>query len=730
MTISTFPPDRNLPLSAMHHESRFQIEAKSDELDLTSGLRLIRRRIAMILVLIALFMAAASWVIWDLKPAFRSESRLIIHKPLATTISAEDSGRNEPLDLRSEMERILSRSVAERVIHDMELDKRPEFNPALREVSFVDEARTMLRGLIDREKRAEPADGSVELIIPEYYRALRVWRDGLGDVIQIGFDAIDPLLAAAVPNRLIGVYLEERNESIRRRLDAAEDWIRQRIDEQQGRADAARGAADAYRETAVAVLVEKIPGEQLKSLTELTERQGKIAQNRAETLAAIATLRTADDMSLALNNIALPASIAAMVENVRGQQRDLDRLLEAYDSKAQAVTDLRTSIVKSRTDLRFAVDRYLQSLRAKLAAFDQESADIRSELRAADEKRSRAALAQAELTRLERIADREQTALDKLEEQRRGLAGQAMLPGTEVEVLSPAAVPIGPQGRGRLFYLISALVASATIAVTAAFVAEMLDKKVRSFDQLAGITRMVPAGFLPRLKNRSWRRRLWPFGQTQDDAFDDAIRGIITSLRHSNGGKLPASILLTSAGKGAGKSLVARSLAVELVANGHPVLLVDGNLQGGNRNSFFKSELKQGLNEFLRGQARIEDIIHHHPRTGLDFIQAGKPDARRRVRLSGLADIIEMARARGQIVIFESAPASRSADMLQLAALMERTLMVVRWARTSRHAIETSVRQSRGSRSTDILIAINGVNAKRHALYGFKDAELFPGTDI
>jgi glycosyltransferase involved in cell wall biosynthesis len=104
--------------------------------------------------------------------------------------------------------------------------------------------------------------------------------------------------------------------------------------------------------------------------------------------------------------------------------------------------------------------------------------------------------------RRQRIVDKEQAALRKLEEQRRGPAVQAMLPEAEVEVLSPATVPLAPQGRRRLFYLIGALLASISIAVTAAFGLEVLDKTVRSFDQLTGMASIVPAGFIPRLRRK------------------------------------------------------------------------------------------------------------------------------------------------------------------------------------------------------------------------------------
>lgn len=723
MTVSTFPPDSNI--SSMRYAPRFPIEAKSDDFDLTSGLRLVRRRIAMIVAVVTLLMAAAVAVISGLKPTYHAESRLMIHRPLATTLSAEDSGRNDPLNLTSEAERLLSRSVAERVIRDLQLDQRPEFNPAPRKTSLVGKAREKLRGLVGSEKPSLPIRNSVEPIILEYYRALSVGHSGQGDVIQIGFDASDPELAAAVPNRLISVYLEERNDSIRGRLDAAEEWIRQRIAEQKNRAKAARDAAGKYQETMDAVLNADAQGEQIKSAMELSDRLTKIEQSHAEVKAAISTLEVDDDASLALQNTFTPDSIGVMQRDLRVQQQDLDRLLETYGNNAEAVVDLRAKILKSRTDLRLAVDRYLLSMRAKLAALDREEDAVRSALAAAHEQRSRSALAQTELARLQRVVDKEQMALDKLEEQRQALAGQAMLPGAEVEVLSPAAVPLAPQGRGRLFYLIGALLASISIAVTAAFVVEMLDKTVRSFDQMAGMARIVPAGFIPRLRRKDRRNPSTLFGHTQGGMFDEAIRAVVISLRQSNGGKLPNSIVVTSAHGGEGKSFVARSLAIELAASGSPVLLVDGDLRRGNLDTLFKSGLKHGLNDFLSGQAAIADVIHHHLPSGVDFIPAGNPSVHRRPQLADVADIIEMARASGRIVIFDSAPVPASTDTMQLTALAERTLMIVRWAKTSRRAVEFSLQHLKSARNAEISVAINNVKPKRHAQYSFSDSELF-----
>lgn len=722
MTISTLPPDRNLPISQMRYDPRFQVETKADNFDLASVFRLVRRRMNMIIAITVLVMAPMVITISGFKPTYQAWARLIIHQPLATSLGADDTSHSDLLDAKSETERLLSRSIAERVVRELRLNARPEFNPALREISFIDSIRAKLRGLFDTEKPASPVRDNIDAIIPEYFRALGVWNEDKSDVIQISFTSNDPELAAAVPNRVISIYLDERKYSVGGRLVSAEEWIRRRITEQQARADIARDAAHNYQESMDVVSKEDAQDERIKSLIEVTGREGKIEESRLEVKATISTLEAADNASVAAENIAVPDSIAAKQRDLRAQEQDLARLLQTYDGNAEAVVDLRGKIQESRADLNLATKQFLQTMRTKLAALDHEAKAIQSILTDAHEKRTRDAMVQTELTRLQRIADNEQTALDKLEDQRRDLAAKAMLPGAELEVLSPASVPIAPQGRGRLFYLVGALLAAISGAVTAAFVIEMSDRTVRSFDQIAAMARTIPAGLIPRLARRENSKTM--FEHMPVPMFDEAIRTVVLSLKQSNGGKSPNSIVVTSAHSGEGKSLVARSLAIELAAAAIPVLLVDGDLRRGKLDSFFRSGLMYGLNEFLNGQADLRDIVYHHP-SGIDFIPSGRFSLQRRTRPNGLAEIIEMAGAAGQIVIFDSAPVLVSTDTVHLIALAERTLAVVRWGKTSRRAVEFSLQQMKSPRNSEIVVAVNNVNTKKHALYNFSDSELF-----
>jgi len=722
MTISTLPPDRNLPISPMRYDPRFQVETKADRFDLASAIGLIRRRMIMIIAITVLLMVPAANMISGLKPTYQAWARLIVHQPLATALGADDTSRGDLLDVKSETERLLSRSIAERVVREMRLNALPEFNPALRKISFIERIRAKLRGLFDTKKSVLPGGDGIEATIPVFYQALGVWHEDKSEVIQISFTATDAELAAAVPNRVVSIYLDERKDSVRGRLDAAAEWIRQRITEQQVRSDTARDAARNYQESMDIVSKEDAQDERIKTLLEVTGRQGKIEESRMEVKATISMLAATDNASVAVQNIVMPDSIATKQRDLHAQEQDLARLLQTYDGNAEAVVDLREKIQQSRIDLDLANKQYLQTMRAKLVALDHEANAVQSILAVAQEKRTRDALAQTELTRLQRIAEKEQAELDKLEDQRRDLAAKAKLPGAELEVFSPAAVPLVSQGRGRLFYLVGSLLAAISAAITAAFVIEMWDRTVRSFDQIARIPRTIPAGLIPRLARRENSKTM--FEHMPVPMFDEAIRTVVLSLKQSSGGKLPNSIVVTSAHSGDGKSLVARSLAIELAAAAIPVLLVDADFRRGKLDSFFRSELTHGLSDFLNGQADIRDIVYRHP-SGIHFIPSGKSRLQRRTRSNGMAEIIEMAGAAGHIVIFDSAPVLVSTDTVHLTALTERTLAVVRWGRTSLRAFEFGLQQMKSSRNSEILVAINNVNPKTHALYNFSDSELF-----
>lgn len=713
------PATGRVPTSLMRREPPNPFESGQDEFDLMACLRLVRRQLAMIVAVSALLTLAAFPVILGLKPVYHASSRLMVHAPLAAAMDTADTGSGRVLNIASEMERLSSRPIAEQVIGDLRLDQRAEFNPALRKVSLLSMARTMLRGLIDSKTNGPAAPEGIDRIIPEYYHALDVRRDAGSDVIQIGFASQDPELAAAVPNRLLDIYLDERRANARNDLDAAVGWVRQRIAGQQARVETARAAANRYRE-AVGIVSNDAQAEELRSLADLNSRLADVARGKAEVSAKISALEAGDGD--AIGRIDVPDSIGTLQRKLSMQHKELDKLLQTYGERADEVVDLRGEMLKVQADLDFEVGRYLQAQRAKLTTLEWQERSAREALAGANARLERSAAAQTELTRLLRVAETEQAALDKLEDQERALVAQAALPAVEVEVLSAATVPLDPQGRGRLFYLLGAMLASISIAVSVAFVREMMDGSLRSHEQLHGVANIAPAGLLPRLSERAGKNLPLVFGHGEGGAFAEAVRAMVMALRQANAGKFPASVLVTSALGDEGKTLVARALAIELAASGKSVLLVDGDLRGGDLGSLLKSGVKQGLNEFLTGEADLAAVIHRHANSGIDFIPRGNPSLHQRPHMADMAEIVDFAKASGRLLIIDSAPILSSTDTAHLASMADVTLLVVKWGKTGRRAVEAAARRLEGLNKSETLIVVNNVNPKRHALYAFADS--------
>ncbi|MFC3205713.1 GumC family protein [Aquamicrobium soli] len=716
------PTPRKVPRVLMRREPPSPFESGPGEFDLLSALRLVRRRLLTIVLVSALIVLAAVPMILRQKSVYHAESRLMVHAPLVSVLDTNTGTAAAALNTTSEMERLLSRRIAERVIRELHLEERAEFNPALRPGSWLDTARGALRGLIDSGKPATAAPAGIELIIPEYYRALDIGRDTGSDVIRIGFNSMDPELAAAVPNRLLDIYLDERRAGTRNDLDTAIGWIRQRVARQQERVDAARAAATRTREAA-GVVSNDAQAEDIRSVADLSSRLADIARQRTDTATAISALGSGSDEAIA--RIDVPDSIGGLQRKLESRNKDLDSLLRTYGERSDQVVALRAELLKIKGDLDFEINRYLQAQRARLAAFDRQEHEAGQALADARARLSRSAMAQTELARLSRIADTEQTALDKLQEQERDLVAQAAVPAVEVEVLSAATLPLRPEGRGRLFYLLATMLASLSLGVTAAFVLEMMDKSVRSHEQLDGIANTMPAGLLPVLSERAGKNLPLVFGESEGGLFSESVRAMVMALKQANAGQLPGSVLVTSAHAGEGKTLVARSLAIELAATGRSVLLVDGDLRSGDLGSLMKSGIRTGLNEFLTGEAGLGDIIHHHSNSGIDFIARGAPSQRKRPDLAGLGEIAAMAKASGRLLIVDSAPILGSTDTAYLASMTEAALLVVQWGRTHRRSVELAAQRLEGLGGSETLVVVNKVDPRRHALYGFRDSEIF-----
>lgn len=699
------------------------VQAQEDELDISGVFRLLRRRITLIVVTFLILTLAALPSILARENKYSAQSRLLLQRPLTTSLAPTGESL-DPLDLDTEIQRLMSREVALRVIDDFGLAALPEFNPDLQEEPLSARLRASLRGLVDggaEESDATAPEDWMEPVVDSYFGALTVQRNMGSPVVEIGFSSLDPQLAADVPNALVRIYLQEREKRLQERLSSAGDWVDDRVAEQRKAAAEARAKVDQFRQANGLTTDARANAD--RTITTLNQRRDALAQSRSELSLQLSELTSGTSPLDAAARINTDSMIELRRE-LQTRSYELSEMLATFGEAHSSVVEKRRRVREVEAAIGDGVANQTRSLELQLASIREEDRAIGEELSTARKHLARLDTAAAELTVLTNSAERQLEELNGLEQTRDRLQTQGELPIADVEVLSPAVVPIYPVGRGRAVYLLIAMVAAGGIAVTAAAVRELFDRGIRSPQELAGIPGVVPGGMLPKLPARNMSAS-YIAGVPPRSLFADGVRGLLLAVNGSNLAIAPRSFAVTSAYPDDGKTVLATAVALGIAATGRRTLLVDGDLRGGRLHQMFGVPDGAGLAEILEGRCDPADVVHHDPETGIDFITRGTlssgpyPDVHRAAR------IVQFARENDQLVVFDTAPVLATAEASVLASITDRTLLVVRWGRTKRHAVEHSVERLRSATRDDITVVVNMVDPKRHALYGFKDSALF-----
>jgi capsular exopolysaccharide synthesis family protein len=213
---------------------------------------------------------------------------------------------------------------------------------------------------------------------------------------------------------------------------------------------------------------------------------------------------------------------------------------------------------------------------------------------------------------------------------------------------------------------------------------DRLDDRMNSFSEFQGL---FPAeavlGQIPEQRQRGDVALLRP----NDDRhlYAEAFRNVRSSILFKNWqGKVPKTILVTSAVPNEGKTTVTSNLAVTMATSGARVLLADCDLRRGGVSELFKLPGGPGLSEVLLVKVHWRDAVQETGIRGLDLLARGEVfDQTSEMLLSKTAE--EMLREMGDeydYVIFDSAPVLVADDTASFAPKIDVVLFVVRLSST------------------------------------------------
>ena len=281
---------------------------------------------------------------------------------------------------------------------------------------------------------------------------------------------------------------------------------------------------------------------------------------------------------------------------------------------------------------------------------------------------------------------------------------------------SGAAEQVQPQVRRNLAL---GLVLGLGLGILLAFVADALDTRIRSADEVAEALGLTLLARLPP-PTRALRKIDQPEMLVEPDSpAAEGFRMLRTNIDFANLDVHAKTIMVTSSVQGGGKSTTAANLAIAYALSGKRVVLVDLDLRKPNLRRFFELGRASGVTDVALGLVPLSKALAPVAVNGLWVLQAGTtpPNPGEFVGSQALAGVLTQLAETVDIVLVDAPPLLQVGDAMTLSSAVDAVLVLTR-LKTLRRGMLSDLRRALDQMPARVL-GFAVTDAKEGAGYGY-----------
>jgi non-specific protein-tyrosine kinase len=417
----------------------------------------------------------------------------------------------------------------------------------------------------------------------------------------------------------------------------------------------------------------------------LSKTYQKLAKNRTVLEQVIADLQLPYGSGTLAKQITATADGETQLLGITVSDTDPTRaanIANAVATRFQSyvVNELSTS---SETDL--------EAINAILRDMETEVKNVQAQI---DELQARSdadsATVQAQIDALTARLEESQGAYGRLLSTASEMRAYAALSGAQITVAVPASVPGGPYAPNRTVNIMLGFVAGLILALGIILVLEYLDNTVKAltdFPALVGAPLLSTVTSIPKLTQG--RKQLFVLEHPKGGAAE-SIRLLRTNIEFASATKEIATLGITSANPGEGKSTIAANLAVALAQAGFVTALLDADLRRPSQHRIFGVGNDRGLSTLLSAPDRTWDWAAQPTMLpNLSLIPAGPlpPNPADLLSLERMRRLLAEMQETFDVIIVDTPPVLVVSDPLIVAAHVDGMIMVARSGKTRLDAL-------------------------------------------
>ncbi len=727
------------------------------QIDLHDYLRVILKHRWTILTVFAVIVVSVAIFSFTATPIYKATTRIIIEKENPKVVSIQEvvSVDSAGTDYYQTQYKIIeSRSVAREVIKRLKLDENEEFVPKPGKGFFSDiklAIRDGISGFFSLFKAAKPPqalpgedDDPYSGLISSFISRITVSPIRNSRLVDVSYEAKDPVLAAKITNALSQAYINLNLETKLKATQDAINWLNSRITEERKKVDAAEQALLQYKErhgivTDFSSNVETITAQKLAALnTQVVEAEAKRVEAETRYRTAASLERTPDmlDSVPEVMNNALIGQIKSMEIELSKRKSELSKKYGPNHPQMTAIdSELDTLQARKMREIRRVVNLLNNEYRVALARENSLKASLGRQKGESLQMNQKA----IDYSVLRRESESTKEMYDLLIKRFKETSLTEDIKTGNIRVVDRAEVPKSPVKPKKGQNILLAIVVGLSLGVGLAFFLEYLDSTIKVPEDIKhhlGIPYLGPVpsfayeGANPGDPERKPSEDLIAH-LTPKATASESYRGIRTGILFSSADSSPQVILVTSAGPREGKTITAANVAITMAQTGGRVVILDCDMRRPKVHKVFETSRDKGMANILVGSCEVDEAIIATAIPNIDIVPSGPipPNPSEILGSHRMEGLIKTLRARYERIIIDSPPVTAVTDAVILSRMVDGVVLIIRAGEVHREIIKNALSQLRSVNARLLGAVLNGVEMGRDSYYYYQYYYYYYGED-
>ena len=670
---------------ASHH-----IPLVGEEIHLRDYIRIVRKRLWSILsVMVSTVFGTALYVLMQ-PPIYESTVSLLIEPTGPNVMSKAVEEVYAPIDVnfdyyKTQYELLKSYEIMRQAVKQLNLHTHPEYGPR----------HTDSQG-------PEPPSETERLLVNAFRGHVKVSPVMNSRIVRVTVESIDPKLAADAANTIAAAYIARTLEMKSGAAQAATKWITARMEELRQKVEVSERNLNEFASQHGLVNVDERRRLTTQKLGDLSAQLVQVETKRAEAEARFKQIESVIHNPRELESSTEVLS-SGLIQALRNQEiqasQKVAELSEKYGPKHPALIKADSELKEIQKRIHLEIKKIYSAVKGEYDVAVAREGVMRNAFN--EQKTDVMASGQYEIQYdiLEREAQSNRQLYDMFLKRLKETSIATDIKMSNIYVADPAIVSLVPVRPQMMHALFIATFLGLLGGLGFGFFLDYMDSSLKSPEDIAQyLPGVAHLGFLPAFDYAERKSNPGEVDLATHEApqsvFAENVRAIRTSIFLASPDKPPASILVTSASEGEGKSSFALNLSIAIAQLGLPTVLIDGDLRKPRIHKVFALETTKGLSHYLVGETALEKIILPTKVPNLSIVPCGAvpPNPAELLQSDHMVNLLKHFATEGIHVVVDSSPVMAVTDPVIIGNRVDGVILVVWAGHTSRHAARQSIR--------------------------------------